>query len=421
MKISYDTYTAWQEVAETYDLMNSSQYQDFWQLADGEIDTSINTDWQDQVARTGTIQSHNLTFSGANENFRYYVSGGYFKQDGVLKNSGLERFNGRTNLEFKKGRLTINANFFGSLVKDKNQASEGGERNSLVASAISFGPYLQPGAGTEYITDPASSFNVYPNSLLWISDRTNTDKLNANLGVKYETNIGLTPEFKIGYEIQNSSNKFWVPNAAPLNGSPSAGNHSGYAVNTDTRDDNRLVEALLHYDKTFGEKHNLNAVVGYSYQDFNYKLNRLIGSDFPLSILVGNDNMQVAGTQQIESDKQSNALISGFGRVDYTYDDKYTVSATLRRDGSSKFAEGNKWKWFPGVSASWKLSNETFLQDSPTISFLKLRAGYGLVGNQGFDNYLSLALFNVSNEGVLGQGLIGGAAITDYKSNPDLE
>lgn len=420
VKISYDTYYSWQSVVKNYDVMNSQEYLDFWTKMGKtfNVDTSVNTNWQKQIQRTGTISSHSLSMSGGGENLKYFASLGYFNQDGIMKNSGFERYNGRINLNYSKDKLAINANMFTTFTKDKNPAIVGDTRNSLVSSAITFAPYISPDQLN--MADPASDFNVNPLLFLGIKDRTKSDKLNANVDVSYEILDGLKPQVKFGYETLNSVNNFFLPNSVPASGMSSIGVHGGLASNSNARSNNYLVEALLNYNKTFG-KHQIIGLAGYSIQKFDKELTIAYGEKFPSDILDGNYNLQSASILRSFSNRIPSTLISGFGRLDYTYDGKYSITASIRRDGSSKFSTGNKWGWFPGASAAWKISEEEFLKDNKNLSQLKLRLGYGKVGNQGFDNYLSLNTYLIERNGVLGEQLISGATLSKYLGNRDFK
>ncbi|SHG59902.1 SusC/RagA family TonB-linked outer membrane protein [Chryseobacterium vrystaatense] len=420
-KITYDTYYSWQNAIKNYDIMDSQEYVNFWTEMGktlNSVDTSIHTDWQKQIQRTGIINSHALSMSGGGDNIKYFASLGYFDQEGILKNSGIERYTGRLNLNYTKNKLAINTNIFTSYIKDKNPAIQGDTRNSLVSSAITFAPYLS--ADHPNLSDPFSDFNVNPLLFLNIKDRTKSDKLNASTDISYEILDGLKPQLKFGYETQNSVNNFFLPNSVPASGMSSIGVHGGIASNSNARNNNYLVEALLNYNKTFG-KHQIIGLAGYSIQKFDNELTIAYGEKFPTDILDGNYNLQSASILRSFSNKVPNTLISGFGRIDYTYDGKYSLTASIRRDGSSKFSTGNKWGWFPGASAAWKISEEEFLKDNKTINELKLRAGYGKTGNQGFNNYLSLNTYLVERNGILGQQLISGATLANYTGNKNFK
>ncbi len=434
MAINYNVYMSFQSQKESFELLSSNEYMRFWNSQEAgptftneEINAAATTNWLDKITRQGIIKSHQLSLSAADEDFRYYFSSGYFDHKGILKNSGLKRFNGRLNMEYNKGKFKINTNIFGTLLKGQNQASEGGSRNSIISSAITFAPYLKLSDENDYIVDPASEFNVYPLSLLNINDKTRTDKLNSNISFQYEVLPGLKPELKLGYDTQNAVREFFIPSITPSNGGspdPRTGRfeHGGTAILTSQRATDILINGLVHYDKNIDNENELDIVAGYSFEKEGYLINRTRGIGFTNDVF-GVNNMGSALTQENYSHKEVSTIISAFGRVDYTLNDRYFFTGTLRRDGVSKFGKSHKWGWFPGLSLGWKVSDEGFMKRSEAIDLLKMRLGWGITGNSDFDNYLSLNKYivNRTDGGIIGQRVIPATTYSPVQANPDLK
>lgn len=433
LKVNYDGYAGLQTQAKKYDMMSGPEYMNYWNNQEGgpkftqeQINNAKTTNWVDQVTRQGFVQSHQINLSAAGNDLRYYFSAGYYDQDGILKSSAMSRYTARSNVEYKKDKLKINTNISYANIKDQNQPDAGGSRNSMLESALSFAPYLEPSADGSYVADPGSAFKVYPNSLLNISDISKSDRTDINANIEYEIIKGLKPQLKVGYNVQNVTRTFFLPSTTPLNGGlpDSDGRfHKGRASVTGNRNEDITLEGLLNYNQTFKNSLNLSALAGYSYLSRKWNGNRAKGEGFSPIDVFGSNNIGAADKQYADSWKGDNAIISGFGRLDLSCKDKYFVTGTVRRDGASNFGENNKWGWFPGASAAWKISNEDFMKKYTYINQLKLRIGWGMTGNSGFGNYLSQSLYYVSNSGgaIIGQQQLTATRLADTKANPDLK
>ncbi|PTT01068.1 SusC/RagA family TonB-linked outer membrane protein, partial [Pedobacter sp. HMWF019] len=423
-KITYDGYGGIQTIAKKLEVMDAQQYMTFWNglgktnFTESQISNAKTTDWFDDITRTGTLQSHNVNISGATDNLNYFFSTGYFNQDGVVKNSGLERLNGRGNIQYNYKKFNFSANMFATRLVDQNQPTEGGTRNSIIASSIAFAPY-QPvrDANGVYSRDPYNDFIANPISLLDINNKLYTDKMNYSVSTKYEVLPGLKPEIRFTYDVQNANRDFYVPSTTAYNGNFT---HGGTGSQTSQRSYSYLVDGLLNYEKKFAEKHAFTALLGYEYFYRNTNQFQAQNSGFGVDV-TGANNLGSGSAPVVSSNKFDHTDISVFGRVDYTYDDRYMATLTVRRDGSSVFGANNKFGVFPGLSLGWRLDKEDFLKDSKTVNLLKLRAGYGKTGNSGIDPYQSLSKYDLGTNGIIGQAPVVGATLTDYKANPDLK
>ncbi len=433
LKVNYDGYAGVQTQAKKYELLNGPEYMEYWNQQEAgpkftaeEVANARTTDWMDQVTQTGFVQSHMVNLSSAQNNLSYYFSAGYFDQTGIVKSSEMRRYTARSNIEYTKGKWSISTNMSFANIRDMNQADNGSSRNSILDAAISFAPYLEPSKDGSYVIDPGSSFKVYPNSLLDISDITKSDRIDLNAKIEYEIIKGLKPQIKIGYNVQNGVRNFYLPSTTPVNGGrpDTEGKfHEGKASITSSRDTGFTFEGLLNYNRTFWEHLNVVALAGYSYMKTEWSGTRAKGEDFTPEDIFGSNNMGSAKTQKTESWKGDNIIISGFGRLDLSWKDRYFLTGTVRRDGASNFGESNKWGWFPGISAAWKISNEEFLSGVPQINLLKLRVGWGVTGNSGFGSYLSQSTYNVSKTdgAIIGQDLITAIKLNATLANPDLK
>ena len=226
--------------------------------------------WFDQVTRNGFLQSHNVNLSGGSESLKYYFSLGYYGMDGIVKNTGMDRYTGRSNIEYKKDKFTFSSNIFATHILDTNQPTEGGTRNSVISSSIAFAPNVtvrdQNGA---YNKDPNNDFIANPVSLLDINDKIYTDKLNFSAGASYEVLPGLKPEIKLTYDVQNAHRSFYVPSTTAYNGNFT---HGGTASQSSMRSTGISFDGLLHYDAVFNKKHHVTGLLGYEYyqRDNNY-------------------------------------------------------------------------------------------------------------------------------------------------------
>ncbi|MDR2118387.1 MAG: TonB-dependent receptor [Tannerellaceae bacterium] len=433
LKVTYDGYAGIQEQAKKYDLLSGPEYMAYWsQFEQGptytaeEIAQAATTDWMDEITRQGHVQSHQINLSAAEKYLRYYFSAAYYDQTGIIRNAGIKRLSARSNVDYQRDRLSIFTNASFANINDLNQSDEGSTRSSIIESALCFAPNLQKPADGSYIGDAGSNFNIYPLSALGIEDQTKSNKTNLNISAEYEILPGLKPQIKAGYDVQDAFRTYFMPSTTPYNGGlPNSDGrfHGGRASASSVRNTNYTLEGLLNYTRTFAGDLKLIALLGYSYQFQGWNGNRTKGQEFSPIDIFGPNNMGAAQTQFAETWKGENIIISGFGRVDLTWKDKYFLTGTLRRDGVSKFGQNNKWGWFPGLSAAWKLNSEGFLADLEAVDLLKIRAGWGVTGNSGFNNYLSQALYSVvkENGAIIGQTILAATRLSSTLANPNLK
>ncbi|MEH0157806.1 TonB-dependent receptor [Limibacter armeniacum] len=371
--VNYDGYLGVSNIAKKLDLLTADEYRS---IATDAIDQGGNTDWQDVMTRQAMTQSHNLSITGGNEKTQVRVSLNYFDQEGIIINSGVERMTGRMNLTQKvNDRMKIQANLMGSFVEDNNlpfgtgSLGSGGVINNMLMVSPLFPQDFTP-TGIELK-------NPYLMATM-VNDFTQTKRLLGNISAEYELLTGLTAKLNLGADMSGAKRKAYYPKADWLVA-------NGIAVQREKDLMNTLLEATLNYQKEFGN-HRINALAGYTYQEFMTDEFGASAGNFT-SDITGENNLESAPTEthRVYSQKESYKLISFLGRVNYSFMDKYVVTGTVRADGSSKLA--NKWGVFPAASVAWRVAEEDFLKSSDVLSDLKLRAGWGVTGSQEIPNY----------------------------------
>lgn len=383
-------------------------------------DKGDNANWQDRIERTALSSSHFLSFTGGSEKSNYRASLGYSDQQGVIKASDVTNFNGRINITHTEfdGKLKFDLNMnYGEQATKQSPISNtvGSEMGSCILyEAYVFNPtYPIRDENGDYYNVPAYRVNPvsYTDELL---DKRRSKKFLGNLSAYYNFMKGFTFQVNAGYNVNSISRNSYISKDNLL-----GNGYNGYVSMQKLDDYSKLLETILKYNQKFG-KHGIDAMAGYSYQYFYDEGNHESAYGF-LSDVFKWYSIQAATTIETPSSyAECNKLISMYGRVNYNYDDRYLFTATLRRDGSSRFGEDHKWGLFPSAAFSWRISQEKFYH-SKLVSDLKFRASYGITGSQEIGNYNSLSTLSASSSGYI----VGGNKITivlpSQYSNPDLK
>ena len=379
-----------------------------------------NTDWFKEITRSMPFsQVYNIAFTGGNENFSNRSVAYIDISQGLLKDNNANNYLFKTNMKQKAigGLLEVDYNLNYSTRK-YNPANY-----DLFYQAFQNNP-------TTPVYDPDNEYTggyfqlsgiEYYNPVAMLNERTRegktidfggnaTAKLNITKKLNWVNMISLQES---DYEELTYKTKYY----------PGALGRGGEAEISNGKSDDLIYESTVNYLNTFG-KHNLQALLGYSYEDFtfnnSYMLNSGFDSDYYGPNNIGDGTALGEGTAEMGSYKGMNRLISFFGRVMYNFDERYLVAGSLRREGSSRFGENNKWGWFPAISLGWRANREKFLSDVTWISNLKVRAGFGVTGNQDIGDYRSLILM-----GKAGKFYYDGEWINTYQPvsnpNPDLK
>jgi len=400
-RINYSGYVGTQEVFAKFPMMNGPEFVALRKAANlypnGQDEADdVNTDWQDLFYQTGIVTDHNISLSGGTESGSYNFGGGYYLNQGVIPTQQYKRYSLRGSIDQQVGKyvrvgFTSNSNFNQS---DGNQV---GLYNTLSMTPIS-SPYNADGTLRRGIRMAADNQYVYTKDNVkalrdndqWVNETRGYATYNAVYaevkapwvdGLKYRVNLGL--DF-----IQTNNGAY-------------TGAGVGDALNPNTASsasiDNRntlhyTLENILSYDRSFG-KHTINAVALYSVEQQKYTRSNVAARDVPADALEYYNLGQAAGQIMVDpanQDYQLWGLMSAMGRVMYSYDNRYMISATVRSDASSRLAPGHKWHTYPAVSVGWNITNESFMRNAPIINNLKLRVGYGQTSNQAIAPYATL-------------------------------
>jgi len=366
---------------------------------------TANTDWQKQIYQTALTTDNNISLSGATKVLPYRISFGYLDQDGILKTSSLQRLTGAVNLNpsFFTDHLKVNLNVKGAQVKQRF-ANEG-----AVGAAVSFDPTKPVYSGSKRFggyyewLDPSSASGLRSlaglNPLGLLEQQDNRSKVYRSIGnLQLDYKFHFLPELhanvNLGYDISKGDGHTIIPDSA-ANGynrykDPAGKFHGGTNNIYKQTQSNKIFEGYLSYAKDFKSiSSHIDAVAGYSYQDFlitnyNYK-------DYTY-------DKTVVTSPTYPFNKPENRLISFYGRLNYVFDEKYILTGTVRRDGSSRFNPDKKFGTFPSGAFAWKIKQESFMQSFTALSDLKLRVGYGVTGQQeGIGNYDYISYYNLSN------------------------
>jgi len=409
-KVDFETSYSMQSIRNTLDLMNGSEYAEIQniQAANDNIplyfteqeiaDFGQGFDWQNLIFTNAPILSTSLNVSGGSAKTKYSISGSFFGQDGIIKGSDYDRYSVRANINHTisdKISLLFNSNL--THLKTERRDSGGGSRgNSMIGAALSAAPISQP-----YNED--GSYNVlgneYPfiapdivNPLNFLNEQMSIVKANivlTNMAFVYKPIPDLTLKISGGIENRDDRTDAYTTR----NFFNSAGRAS---VNT-SQFRSLLSENTLSYDKTIASKHQLNALLGFTYQDFTSTYLSGSGVGF-LSDAFETYSLQAAGTPGIPSSGYSNSvLISYLSRVNYTFDDRFLFTFSFRTDGSSKYSPGNKWGFFPSGAFAYRVFKESFVENSSWLSDLKVRTSWGLTGSQAISPYATLNQLSPGN------------------------
>jgi TonB-linked SusC/RagA family outer membrane protein len=433
-QVSYNGLFSSTKVRKKIDLMNAYQYAttvndnraDFGQatvFSDSALNAFKNgagTDWQDAVFRKGYTENHTLDISGGNDKTSYFLSGNVLHTKGIILNSGYTRYSLRANINSKiTDKLTVGVNMF--LAKELNHPTylNGFSNGSPIFSALVFAPtkpiynpdgtYSQPGGGygppTNYnpvalAVEPVRNYNLYTTNLIANAD--------------YALLPGLHLNVSGGYKLSSATNNDYVN--AKANNAPGTETASIYDSTLVTYQNTNMVT----YDKQFHDHHlKVTALMEQQYEQFNGNTAGSIGF---LTDANTYNNLGLGNNPQIPTSAETKrSLLSYMGRVNYGYKDLYLLTVTGRADASSVFGANHKWGYFPSVALGWNLGNERFMQSISSLSSLKLRGSYGIVGNQAIIPYQSLALLNSSLPyPINGSSLTPGVGEGSFP-NPDLK
>jgi TonB-linked SusC/RagA family outer membrane protein len=390
-QVNLSASTAWSSMANKIDVFGADQFRRQVVAVGGALeDFGGNTNWQDELTQVGFSQDYNLSMSGANtERFSYFASLGYQSQEGILKNSELKRYSGKLNMNQKafEGRLTIDYNLTASFTENLRPSI-----SSTISDMLYLNPTIpaftdgQPTLLNTNALNPIKRYEVY-------SDDAANNRILGTISPSFEITDGLTYKLNLGVDYSNTNR--YIQNR-PFIGVINESNISdGTLDELITANTNSLVENTLTYNWN-NYKHNFTVLAGHSYQTFMDEFRGTSARGF------ANNNIDPRYQDQnstsllpttISASAIKNELQSFFGRVNYTYADRYLFTATFRADGSSKFGQNNRYGYFPSFALGWNVTKEDFMANS-VFNNLKVRASWGRTGNQEIPSKITKASYS---------------------------
>ena len=412
--LDYDTYIAASRSARHLDFLTGDQYRTFVnaQIAAKNLPASqaalngtANTNWENELLHTGYSSNQNVAFSGGSQQTHYRSSLNYFDQKGIVIANGLKRYQGRLNAQHAAldGRLNLDLNLTASRVNNNYLAMEngGGFTGGVFTNMAIYNPtlpvqvtdsatgglkYYEAGGGAQSVRNPVALANQ-------ITDQAPENRVLGNLTGTVQLLSMLTAQTTLGADYTNSVRQTYVPRSSPL-----GAEFNGLARQAERSLQNLNFQQLLTATPKIGSRQELEVVGGYEYSSFQNQGFEVVSQGFITDAFTYNNFS--AGTQASSPSPvsyiQESKLVSFFSRANYGLADKYFLTGVVRRDGSSRLAEGHKWSTFPAVSASWRVSNEDFMKNG-RFSTLALRAGWGRQGNQAVQPYATQLLLRTDN------------------------
>ena len=393
-KFDFTAYTGFASVWRKLDVLDAQQYRDLMTEMQQNTDWSLytaNTNWQDEVFQNGNSQNYQLAVSGKGDKTAYYVSGGWVQQKGAVRSAEMDRYNFKVNLDQElKSWLRVGTNlaytrYHDVDVNDNQAINQGGVLLGVLSTPPVIGIYNENGTFTR------NPFQDWENP---ISGTDGTDKSykNQRLLGGFHAELNFLPELKfrsnIGIDYSNAAFDSFLDPIRTGWGRANGGignyttNLSNYWINDNT----------LSYNKLFG-KHNVSALGGFVLQKSRFENSSIERRNFSgISVTTPNGGSVINTASADKSEKANQSFIS---RINYDFAGRYLVTANFRADASSNFGEGNRWGYFPSFSLGWRISEESFLKDQTFIDDLKLRAGWGVVGNDNVGTYASFASVGV--------------------------
>ena len=428
LRVNYDYYYGMQEAAKTLDLLSPTEYQTVLNaiIDDGGGDPGQRieeiegngTNWLDLVLRSAPTQNHNLSFSGATENINYFSSINYFNQEGLVEGSGIERYNVRLNLgssQTEKYKYGVNLN--AAYIKDDFASTGTGinENGGALYSAINYDPTIQ--AYNEDGSYKLSDFVTIDNPLAILngeSARGETFRFYGNTFFEYYLIPSLSAKLQLGGDVQDVRRDIFIQ-PYTLSGAGTG----GIASIQTGRKDYVSVEGTLNYNKSFGDD-NFTALLGATYEYFQTKSFSGNARGFALPDLgtnaIGSGDPTL---NNLGSGRSQARFISYLARVNYSLNNKYLFTASIRADGSSRFGDNNKFGYFPSGALAWKVNEEDFMKETGWVNQLKLRASVGATGNANIGNSLTFQTFSAGGDLVFGDGFYN-SIYPSRLANPDL-
>lgn len=380
--LTFDSYMGVSKVAHKLDVLSADQYRGA--IKDPAFDHGGNTDWQDVIYRSAVTTNNALSFAKQTESGNYYASVAQMDQEGIIRNSNFKRLSGRINAAesfLDNKRLKLKVNLTASETKDNGvpTSDDGGSNGQLIVHTLMANPTRSVFDANGKYTNFNMNAHYNPAYLLSIyEDQTRMLRVLGNLEASFRIIDGLEYKLNVGVDRSTAERNTTIyPNVTDLN-------PKGKYVQNNLDSKNSLIEHYLTYNLAL-DRHKFEVLGGFSYQKFETS-----GTSFSIDGIaaqgVGIKPSINPGFTGIQSGTigyaQENELQSYFGRLNYTFNDKYLLTASMRADGSTRFGDNNKYGYFPSFALGWNVSKESFLENVSAINNLKLRASWGQTGNQ---------------------------------------
>ncbi|MGV3589133.1 MAG: SusC/RagA family TonB-linked outer membrane protein [Adhaeribacter sp.] len=385
-----------------------------------------NNDWYDALLRTAPIQSYNLTVTSNKDRVNTALVLGVFEQQGVVLNNKYQRFSGRLNTDYAiSDKVKVGLNIAPSYIFDNTPRTDGDRGTGILFNALHTWPIMpirdENGELTKFNTFPANTGNIYnyPNWVRAAEELVNENKITnllSNAYLEYRPIKDLVLKSSINIELYNNKFFFFNPSTATSSINVAIPT-TAVSIRENFSNTTWLNENLATYSKTFNEDHNFELLGGFTNQRFRTDRTRIQAdtyADDRLPTVQGGLNINRGGTN---SGVDEWALTSLLSRLTYNYKGKYLFTASIRSDGSSRFGSNNRWGTFPSASVGWVVSDENFMQNLGKLNFAKLRASYGVTGNNNIGNYTQYALVNNTINAAFGGNVVPGAAVTSLANS----
>ncbi|WP_048825717.1 SusC/RagA family TonB-linked outer membrane protein [Hymenobacter sp. DG25B] len=432
-QVGFSAYYGQQQLRKKIDVLDARQFAEYYNEARvnagqapafTDLNTlPANTDWQDEVYRTAAIQNYQLNMSGGSDKTRYYLSGGYFKQDGIFRNSGFDRYSVRLNLDqdvstrFRVGtNLNLSRTNNNGAVRSERGIGNGGTVMGALAQIPTVPVYNPDGT---YGTNPYRNFD---NPVGNLQETNNKAVIYQGIGNVFGE-LDLLPNLRLrsslGIDFRSQLENEYITREYPGNRQTANPDPAtlGQARTGTVQQTIWLNENTLTYNPSLGEKHNLTLLAGQSVQESNRFTSNARATGFPSNAVP----YLYAGTanRSVSSYESEWGLFSVFGRAIYNFEDRYLATFSLRADGSSRFAPNKRFGYFPAMALGWRVTKESFFPQVDAISELKLRASYGENGNQEIGDYARYSTYG-SGFGYQGAGSISGGIAPERIGNNDV-
>lgn len=434
--VSCSGYVAWDKTMNSLDMMTAEQLLDF--ANSNNIDLSpyydvnnpANTNWQDEVLRTGFSHNHNVSINGGNEKTNYSASINFMDRQGVVRGTSMDRLNARSFVQTKalNNRLEL-AFSVNASVRNSSTGPTGGQGQSVLDAMYYYSPLVPvKNEDGSWYGNTQISQNFNPVRMI-NEDRYDTKEklLQGTAQATLHIIDGLDWNLNLSYQNQQYIYSNYNSSKTEL---PSVASRNGQADRSTLENTRKQMETYLNWNHTFADAHKVGVMLGYSWEQadnndgFGLKVYNFYNDDLTYHNLGVANNISI--NDVISNNLSTLRMISFYGRINYSYKSKYLLQATVRRDGSSAFGINNRWGTFPSVSAAWRITEENFMKNQDVFDDLKLRIGYGVSGNSlGFDAFYSRPIYGstgwftyVDANGTSSQYRILGAT---RNSNPDLK